>query len=137
MIGYAPVLGPVRLVGLGQAADEEVRRQKALERISTIQLKIETVEMRPDVRKAFSDKFATCVAQFQPAKTVAQFDALNKCFDEVEEALRSPLLPMLSTREEVERREAAAAPGTIPPWAWIVGGLAAAGLAGWLIYKKS
>lgn len=139
MIGYAPFLGQVRLVRLGQAtlSDEEVKREtdQTTERISLFRQRIQTTNMRPGVRQAFVDKLNSCEMWLPEARTREEFDGINTCIDEVAEALASPLLPLLVTREEAEGRIFPPAAG-IPTWAKVVGGLAAAGVVGWLVLRK-
>lgn len=132
MIGYAPFLGQVRLVHLGQSVQDESNKVAA--RISRLRGAIQTADVRPGVRQALVDKINTCERSLpNNAGAVTDFEATNKCLDELEYVLASPLLPMLVTREETEKRVFGTdeKPG-VPTWAYvgsilaIIGGGAAA-----------
>jgi hypothetical protein len=143
MIGYAPFLGQVRLVrpiGLGQEilAEEDLARAVGdrNRRISSYRIAINATTMRPDVRQAFFEKLNSCGAMLSKAITREDLDRVDRCLDEVDEALKSPLLPMLSTREEVERQASKVQKSGIPTWAYVMGGLAAAGVVAYFVFKR-
>lgn len=121
---FTPFTNKVRMPRLGQEDSE----------IAQLRSKIQATAMREDVRALFLEKLTKCAAM----TTALEIPDRIKCLADIREALGNPLLPMLTTREEIERRDAEFERKItlrMEPAAWV--SLAAVGAGvGWLVYKS-
>lgn len=103
-------------------------------RVAELRQKVQATAMRDDVRAAALEKLAECQAKL----TAGDNAGFEKCAEELRYVLNSPLLPMLSTREESDRAMAEfnrkLEEERMSTTAWISLAAVAAGI-GWLVYK--
>lgn len=124
-MNFAPFTGQVRMSRRMGQEDPEIAQLRS---------KIQATAMREDVRALFLEKLTKCAAMTAP---LAIPDRI-KCLADIREALSNPLLPMLTTREEMERQDAEFARRAtlrMEPAAWISLAVLGAGV-GWLVYKS-
>jgi hypothetical protein len=146
MIGYAPFLGHVRLVGhshLGQKKllseqDVAIEASRMAELLSRLESWTFDAKISPDVRQASLDKINECRIMLPEARIRADIENIYRCVLEVYhiQGYESPPVPA-TKEEEAERKISEYSPEpTIPTWAYVMGGLAAAGVVGWLVFGK-
>lgn len=128
-MNFTPFPNQVQMARLGQEEEPRV--------IAELRSRIQATAMSSGTREAFLEKLTECAGWLNAGEN-AEF---SKCYDGIREALSNPLLPNLSTREEVERstqeltQELTRKQNLESTLTWV--GLAAlvAGI-GWFIYKK-